>query len=676
MDIEDLIEPSFMIPGDFSRNDTIEINSFDFPKPLRYIEDQVSMRGYVRDLAEALDAPDALPLALCKVPCSKKYHIMPNHANLTYTYRCMIRDGDMERNIAFELAIRGKAFRANSGVMVITVVASPHPNGQSFSCQYDCHYCPKEPGHKGNDFQEQPRSYIFNEPGVRRANRNGFDAVLQLRDRARSYLVNGLTVDKIEIIILGGTWHSYPKEYREDFIRDLFYAANTLQEDDFNTDPRERLGILEEHALNEHSESRIIGVTIETRPDQITPEVIVELRRHGVTRVQIGVQHTDEEILKLINRRCTTPTVISAIRMLKDNCFKVDMHLMPDLPGSNVEKDLAMFKRVLWTEDLQTDQWKIYPCMTIPWTKISQWYDAGTYSPYTESIVEREIEGVVKKVNPLFELIMEVKNQVHPWIRLNRVIRDIPDVYMINEDKIEGIGGFANMRQYIQNSMKQRGMACKCIRCREVGSRDTDLSLAKLVVREYRASGGTEYFLSFEGVEGKETIMYGFLRLRLSPINGRVLKKGRKGREGQTNVVFPELVGSGLVRELHVYGDLVAVNADRKENVQHYGFGSRLMAAAEYIAKDNGYEQISVIAGVGVREYYRKRGYEDGQYFLTKSLRSPLPKLLDPLNIEKVSYSQSEPSTETPSWNRFTAVLVLILSVLLYIVWIGMNPSS
>ncbi len=365
---DDEVVPNYMVPGDFTRNEKIDIVGADIQKPLKFEENQEKMREFIQDLcSHKLDTKEIAMEA--KKLMSKKHRIMPSHANMIYTYRCMIQEGLIKQNFHFERHFRSKTFRAKSGVMVITVVSSPG----TFSCKFDCHYCPNEPAHEGNGFQAQPRSYIFNEPGVRRANRNGFDAVLQVRDRARSYIINGLPVDKIEIIVLGGTWHSYPKDYRYEFIRDLFYAANTLYDEDFNESPRPKLDIREEHRINESAKARIIGVTSETRPDQITPETIEEMRYQGVTRVQLGVQHTDDEILRIINRRCPTKTTIKAIKMLKDNCFKVDIHLMPDLPGSDYEKDMKMFQYILESEDLQADQWKIYPCMTIPWTKIKEW---------------------------------------------------------------------------------------------------------------------------------------------------------------------------------------------------------------------------------------------------------------------------------------------------------------
>jgi ELP3 family radical SAM enzyme/protein acetyltransferase len=617
VDIEDILNdrvPEYMKPDqDFEYVDSVDILNAEMLKPVKFVEDQETMRKFVTEICSS-DLSSKAIVDKLKRKLQKKYHISPDNTNYMYTYRMLLKDGLIERNLQFDEMFKGKAMRETSGVMVITVFTSPTPNGQDFSCKFDCFYCPQEPAHDGNGWVKQPRSYIFNEPGVRRGNRNRFVAVLQLRDRARSYIVNGLPVDKIEILILGGTWHSYPKEYRDEFIRDLFYAANTLWDEDFNGNPRPKLSIEEEHKLNETAKARIIGVTIETRPDQINKREVIELRRLGVTRVQLGMQHTDDAILKKINRKCNTKTFIKALKLLKDNGFKVDIHIMPDLPNSSYEIDFAMFMELLESEDLQADQWKIYPTMLVPFTVILEWYNAGLYKPYAETIVEMEVNGEMRQVNPLLELLIRIKPLIHPWIRVNRVIRDIPDMYMANLHKMYDVKAFSNLRQMIHDIMKQRGTKCRCIRCRESNDKLTNINKAELVVRTYKASGGTEYFLSFENVE--EDVLYGFLRLRLSDHAGKeVINK-----KGATDVVFDELVNSALIRELHVYGSVVKVNTDGQNNVQHHGFGSRLLEHAEHISKEQGFNKISVISGVGVRNYYRKRGYVDGQYFLTKKL--------------------------------------------------------
>ncbi|UKK02291.2 histone acethyltransferase-like protein [Theileria orientalis] len=513
--------------------------------------------------------------------------------------------------------LRNKAIRSNSGVVVITVMTSPG----TFSCSEDCYYCPNEPG--------QPRSYLSTEPAVLRANQNDFDAVKQFYDRANTLYKNGHVIDKIEIIVLGGTWSGYPRSYQDEFIRDLFYAANIYP--DNLSKARERYSIEREHELNERSKCRIIGLTLETRPDRINATEIETLRKYGCTRVQLGIQHTKNGILDYVNRGHTTEDSIRAIHLLKENCYKVDIHLMPDLPGSDPFEDKEMFKYVLSSEDLQVDQWKIYPCEVTPFTEIEKWHKEGKYIPYFDI-----------DANLLTNLIMKVKRAMHPWIRLNRVIRDIP-----NPSIIAGTN-YTNMRQLILNKMKKIGLRCNCIRCREV--KESGIGVPELVVREYGTKGGTEYFLSYENEE--RTIIYGFLRLRVSD---------RKEHD-ETISKFKCLTGAGLIRELHVYGVVVAhgEKMDVNEPSQHRGIGTNLIIASEIIAIYRGLWRMAIIAGIGTREYYKKHGYVLEDTFMTKTLsledikqryegskerRISIPELIrvEQVNLENASIILEQP---------------------------------
>ncbi|CAN0221465.1 unnamed protein product [Ascophyllum nodosum] len=491
------------------------------------------------------------------------------------------------RSKALEKALVSKQVRSLSGVLIVTVLTSPHPEYdvpgdggkpgerkvQRFSCKHNCYYCPNEPAHEGNNFVPQPRSYLHDEPGVRRANRCGFDAVRQFRDRISTYIANGHPIDKIEILVLGGTWSEYPEGYQREFVRDLFYAANTT----YNERP-ERLTLEEEIKINEGAATRVIGLTLETRPDVITLQEIARLRSYGCTRLQIGVQHTDNAILEKISRGHGVEATIDALRLLKDNCFKVDIHLMPNLPDCTVEGDTAMFDRVLSDPDLQADQWKIYPCSVVPWTLIDKWHREGTYVPYPE--------------DQLFELILSVKAKVHPWIRLNRVIRDIPNQY------ITGGCSVTNMRQILQQTLKKRGLKCRCMRCREV--KGQDFKDAKILVRRYKASRGVEYFISSES---PNDILYGFLRLRIP---------------SGTSQILPDLKSCALIRELHVYGKLKKVG--ERGETQHKGLGTQLLERAERIALLHGYCKMAVISGVGVRQYYARFGYQSRKDYQVKVL--------------------------------------------------------
>ena len=525
---------------------------------------------YVRDLAA--DPPEGEQQVQAAIAALRKKHrkhkMSPKKSQLIHVYDLLTARGSLAPCPQLRAALMKNPSKSQSGVLVITVLTSPYPATggvvQRFSCKWDCHYCPNEPG--------QPRSYLHDEPAVRRANHNGFDPVLQFTDRAATLAANGHPVDKIEVLVLGGTWASYPEAYRETFCRDLFYAANTCWE---RPPKRPRRSLAEEQVANEGAACKVIGLTLETRPDTIDAGELRRLRAYGCTRVQLGLQHTDDAVLKAINRGCTTAHAAAALAALKDCCYKVDIHLMPNLPGSSPSADRAMFARVLSDPQLQADQWKIYPCEVVPWTQIQKWYDAGTYVPYSHA--------------ELCELLLETKAEVHPWIRLNRVIRDIPSQYIFNVN-------VPNLREDLATELARRGGACACIRCREVGAAAADAP-PQLVERRYAAQDGWEVFLSFES--GDRKTIFAFARLRLSARPG--------------SGVFASLAGCALLRELHVYGQLIPTTAGAAGSgaaPQHTGLGRRLMHRAEAIASASGFRRMAVIAGVGARGYYRKLGYE------------------------------------------------------------------
>lgn len=456
-----------------------------------------------------------------------------------------------------------KAVRSWSGVLVVTVVMKP----DKFSCPNDCHMCPAEPG--------QPRSYLSTEPAVARANRHEFDAVEQFNSRMKTLHNNGHTLDKIEIIVLGGTFSSYPRSYQEEFIRDLFYAANT-----FNSEyDRPSLGIQEEKRLNEIAEKKIIGISLETRPDSITPYELRRFRKLGCTRIQIGIQHTDNIILEKINRGHTIEQSVKAIRFIKEAGFKLDVHIMPDLPGATPDGDKVMIKNILTGEEFKPDYLKLYPCLDVEFTEIRKWKEEGKWKPYSE-----ENKGQI-----LLDVCLVAKEHSTEYIRFNRIQRDFP------EEKPDVIGYSSlyirnNFRQMLQNYAKQNGIECKCIRCREV--KKNDVIYPTLHKQEYIASGGREMYISMDSSNNR--ILYGFIRLRL-----------------QNNSIFKELNGIALIRELHVYGFLqtTSIQKSNKSKVQHRGFGKLLVKKAEIEAYRNGFSQVAVISGVGVRNYYRNLGY-------------------------------------------------------------------
>jgi ELP3 family radical SAM enzyme/protein acetyltransferase len=501
----------------------------------------------------------------------RKHHRALKPSHFTQVYLEEMEAGRMTRNLDLENLLITARCRGISGVSVVTVFLSPYPEGQKFTCKWDCAYCPNEPG--------QPRSYLFGEPGVLRANQHGFDCAAQMWNRINAYKVNGHPTDKFEVLILGGTIHSYPKSYLDTFMRDIFYAANTCG--DRPADRRPPATLSEEKTHNTASEHRVIGITVETRPDCVNAAELRDFRRWGVTRVQIGVQHTDDDILRAVNRGCYHRHTLRAMRLLRDACFKVDIHLMPNLPTATPEKDKAMFDTVL--QDLHPDQVKVYPCETTPFTKILEDYKTGAYKPYSN--------------DDLTDVVLYWKTRVHPWIRNNRIVRDIPDNYIVAGVKT------SSQRCEFQAIMKARGLQCRCIRCREAGRHPTaDPSQGVLMVRAYEAQGSTEHFISWETPD--EKVLFGFARLRLPSA-------------GDDAHIFPELSGAALVRELHVYGRTFAVGTGASNAAvgntgvaQHFGIGRHLLAHAEYMSARFGYTKIAVISGVGVRNYYERAGYK------------------------------------------------------------------
>lgn len=526
----------------------------------------------------------------------KKYHIKPRQSRINLVYRTLLQEKSFQENLSLEKMLISKKGRVNSGIQQISVLTSP----ERFSCLHDCAYCP--------NFEGMPRSYIPEEPACRRAQQNDFDACKQFWDRATSYSCAGHPVDKIEVIILGGTWDNYDEDYRREFIRDLFYAANTF----YQIQKRERFSLLEEQNINENSICKIIGLTIETRPDYCNkPEYIKSYIEFGVTRIQFGIQSIYDDVLKLINRGCKHQDTIEATKMIHDCGYKNIIHIMPILPYPNkfddgmhtcVNKDEAMFDYLINSPECQADEWKIYPT-SIPklngnekvynHTKIEDWFNEGKYVPYSnEDLIELAVR--VKK---------KLADKDKEELRITRFIRDIPI------DNIQGGASIPNMRQLVLKKCIQLGFRCPCIRCSEIKDRHFRSNMVFTKTKIYEASGGLEYFISKQTIIEGERYIIGFVRLRCSKDAGMGF--------------LPVLKDSALIRELHVYGNLNSTKEDinnSKSNSQHKGYGKDLMKTAEKIASDNGFKKICVISGVGVRNYYRKLGYELEEGYMTKKL--------------------------------------------------------
>ncbi len=499
-----------------------------------------------------------------------------------------------------EYLLRKKPSRNVSGITSITVITAPFPNGQKFSCKHNCYFCPNEPAHEGNNYQAQPRSYLYKEPAVQRANQHRFKALNQMLNRMDTLFSNGQVVDKLEIIVEGGTFTEYPESYLEEYIRDVFYSANIYRDlrklyseyydsiEILNTSllsqVRKPECIEREVFINKTAMVHIIGVCIETRPDAIDDKWLYLFRKWGVTRVQLGVQHVDNDILKKINRGHTIERVIWAIQYLKDNCFKIDIHIMPDSPGSSKEKDMAMFDYVY--SKICPDQMKVYPCEVVPWTVIEKWYKNGTYTPYFE-----------KNPQDLIDVVRYSMVTCPNWVRLPRVIRDIPSSYIQCGNTI------ANLRQEIENQFDNENIKIQEIRYREIG-RHVQYYKKPISYNVYYkyANNGHDYFICCESFD--KVALFGFLRLRI------VEKKNLQ--------IFNVLKNKSLVRELHVYGNLAKVGTKTEKGCQHTGIGSTLLRKAEHISKRHWMDGIVVISGEGVKSYYEKNGYYEKETFMVK----------------------------------------------------------
>ena len=459
--------------------------------------------------------------------------------------------------------LRKRSVRTLSGVAPVAALTKPWP------CPGRCAYCPTE--------KDVPQSYLSNEPAVMRAIREGYDPYGQVQSRLRALEINGHRPEKIELIVIGGTWSTLPDKYKYWYIANCFAAANNFKKQETRnkkqTNPNLSLLKLKEELLreqkrNEKAKYKIIGVTLETRPDYINEQELWQMRELGCTRVELGVQAIDDKILEKNQRGHGVKAIVEATKLLKDFGFKVTYHIMPGLPGATPSKDLKMFRQLFSDERFQPDQLKFYPTVVTRGSQLYRWWRDGKYKPYTAKQLEN--------------LIIACKKIVPPYVRIIRLIRDIPGESIIAGNLV------TNLRQVLA----QRGVKCNCIRCREV--KGGKVSGFRLQVTEYKASGGREFFI--EATDKTKKILYGFCRLRLAK---------------------DDLWDAALIRELHVYGELVPTGKNKV--VQHAGLGRQLMAKAESIARENGFGKIAVIAGVGARGYYRKLGYKLKENYMVKN---------------------------------------------------------
>ncbi|HDQ73585.1 MAG TPA: tRNA uridine(34) 5-carboxymethylaminomethyl modification radical SAM/GNAT enzyme Elp3 [Chloroflexi bacterium] len=483
-----------------------------------------------------------------------RQHPLPNGKTLSksqlldgYAQLCEQMDADPDPRLIRRLRL--KPTRTISGVAPVAVLTEP------YACPGTCIFCP--------DVAGMPKSYLPDEPGAMRAANHDFDPYNQTAARIAVMSDIGHNVDKIELLILGGTWSSYPEAYQACFVRRCLDAMN-----DFEAETLE-----EAQQINESSEHRNVGLVVETRPDCITIEEVRRLRWLGVTKVQLGVQSLDDEILTRNRRGHTLADTRRAMRLLRLAGFKIVVHWMPNLLGATPERDLADFRRMWVMADIRPDEMKIYPTALLEGTELYECWQNGSYQPYDEET--------------MVALLARCKTLIPPYCRVNRLMRDIPAPNIVAGVKK------SNLRQIVQQRMAREGLACRCIRCREVRGRSVDTGELTLERIDYETDVTSERFLQYVTPSGR---LAGFLRLSL-PHPG-----APRPVEG--------LEGCAMIREIHVYGPALELGARGEQAVQHAGLGTQLIQEARRVARQAGFPRLAVIAAVGTRAYYRERGFE------------------------------------------------------------------
>jgi len=461
-----------------------------------------------------------------------------------------------------------KPTRTLSGVAPVAVMTSPYP------CPHGkCLPCPGGPDHPF----KSPQSYTGEEPAAKRAREHGYDPYAQVHARLEQFEILGHRVDKVELIVMGGTMTARPIDYQDEFVARCIEAMNTYPECRPD-DGAPAVATVEE--ANATAGVRCIGITFETRPDWCKREHIDRMLNLGVTKVELGVQHIDDAILMFNRRGCTVADAVLANGLLRDAGIKVGFHMMPNLPGSSIDADRRMFETIFSDPRFKPDFLKIYPTLVTPGSEIEDLWKRGEYAPYDE--------------DELIDLIAYAKSLIPEYTRLSRIQRDIPAKLIVAGSR------HSNFRQLAQNRLLRDGKRCRCIRCREIG-RLPSVTDSDIRVMKYKCCGGTEHFIS--AVSGDSLI--GFARLRFP-----------------SSVYRLELDGAALVRELHVYGSPVPVGMDaaEKEEWQHRNYGRMLLARAEEIAVAAGFGNLAIMSGIGVRPYYRRQGYLRRGPYMIKEL--------------------------------------------------------
>ncbi|MEM6702897.1 MAG: tRNA uridine(34) 5-carboxymethylaminomethyl modification radical SAM/GNAT enzyme Elp3 [Acidobacteriota bacterium] len=519
-------------------------------------------------------------------------------------YRHLRRDAAWtEDDERFLERLRMKPVRTQSGVAPVTVLTKPFP------CPGKCIFCPSD--------VRMPKSYLSDEPGAQRAAEHQFDPYAQTASRLRSFFNTGHRIDKIELIILGGTWSFYAEEYQRWFVLRCFEAMNDFVAEEgepvraavpvdyrdldevvagdslqrtynavIRDFAREREAPSESatwddleraHRVNETADARCVGLVLETRPDHISLSEVLRLRRLGATKVQIGYQSLSDEVLAANRRGHDVAATRRAMTLLRSMGFKIHAHWMPNLYGSSAELDAADYRRLWSDSDFRPDELKIYPCSLIETAELMAYYNDGRWQPYGHE--------------ELTDLLVDCISETPPYCRLTRVIRDIPGTDIVVGNKV------TNLRQVAENALAERGLRSQEIRAREVRARSVAAGALRLDVVRYEASEGEELFLQFVGDDDE---LAGFLRLRLP---------------GSSSAPCDELDGQALLREVHVYGAVVGLGKAHRGRAQHQGLGRQLVEAAAAEAAAAGYAGLAVISAIGTRDYYRSLGFADGALY-------------------------------------------------------------
>ncbi|MBN1230992.1 MAG: tRNA uridine(34) 5-carboxymethylaminomethyl modification radical SAM/GNAT enzyme Elp3 [Anaerolineales bacterium] len=475
---------------------------------------------------------------------------------LVTAYRFLVNTGELEEDPELLSQIRMKPMRTMSGVTVVTVLTKPYP------CPGNCIFCPTD--------ERMPKSYLPDEPGAMRALHHEFDPYTQVAARLQALESVGHPTDKIELLILGGTWSYYEKEYQEWFIKRCFDAMNEKELDSLEKAQK----------YNETASHRNVGLVIETRPDHVTVEELSWLRYLGVTKVQMGAQSFDEWILKMNRRGHTAADTRRAVALLRAGGFKIVLHWMPNLYGATPESDRKDYAAV-W-QDVCPDEIKIYPNQLLENTALYKLWEQEKYKPY-DTVT-------------LTNLLLDIKPTTPRYCRINRIVRDIPSTHVVEGNKR------TSLRMDLKKGLTKRGERCQCIRCREVKKVKVDVEKLKLDDLIYPVNDTEEHFLSYMIPEDK---LAGFLRLSLPG-------------ENSPDTEIPELKGAAIIREVHIYGQSLEVGQDQHGAAQHIGLGTQLLEKASEIAREKGFASLAVIAAIGTREYYRQRGFTEGNLYLVK----------------------------------------------------------